>query len=70
MYAEYAEKECTCDGTWYQKPPKVSSKGNVYKSTTSSGISSRKGIIHFDPKTMPVVVKRRGAEWTNYKTCR
>ena len=68
VYTEYAEKECMCDGTWFQKLPKTSKRGNFNNATTSTEISSKNRIISLGPKAMPL--KRRGAEWTNYKTCR
>ena len=65
VHTEYAEKECTCDGTWYQKPPTISSK-----SITPTIVPNNTNSMGSDLKAIPVAVKRRGVEWTNYKTCR
>ena len=60
VYKEYAEKECNCDGTWYQKLPRVRRPRLAIQNNT----------ISTAPKLMFSRAKRKGQEWTNYKSCK
>ena len=58
VYKEYAEKECNCDGTWYQKLPR------------RPRLEFQNDTLRTAPKLMFSRAKRKGQEWTNYKSCK